>query len=654
MKCFKDLFKKNKLKNDYEIFFDNNQDPLCITSIDGYFIKLNNKLIEKLGYSEKELYSKKFLDFIHKDDLQDTIDNVSEISNGTKTYGNCTNRYISSKNECIRFKWSYWKKSDKLYCIAKDITEEYELQYQINEYKDILNESEILALIGCWKLNINTNSLIWTDGLKKIYNTKDVSLKNYIDITHPDDRESVKSSLDKCIQTKEDYTLTHRFIINDKIRYLYVKGKYTIINNESYIIGIVQDITLQKNTEFDLIDSKNKAEFASKMKTDFVTNISHEIRTPINGIIGMTNLLTDMELLPEEKECIEIISHSSGVLLSIINNVLDFSKIEAGKMTLEYTDVIIKDFLEKKRLIFGQRIREKNLSLNIYINNNVPDIIYTDSLKIKQILTNLINNSIKFTYYGSISIIVTKVNNNIEFSVKDTGIGISTDTQSNLFNPFIQADNSTTRTFGGTGLGLSICKSLINLLKGTITMKSSEGIGTTVTFTIPLLEKDLKQNELKDNQEEFEKNQLKQNKFKQNELNLLRQNEQNDLIKKHDKLIIIIEDNKTNQIVTKKTLEKLSFNNYKIYENGDKFLNDICNLGKIDLILMDLHMPVMDGYTCTTKIRELKYTMPIIASTANAMSGEKKKCINIGMNDFILKPIQLLEFKNVINKWLNI
>jgi len=641
MKFFKELFKK-KTKNDYQIFFDNNQDPLCVTSIDGYFIKLNNKLIEKLGYSEKELYSKKFLDLIHKDDLQDTIDNVSEITSGIKTYGNCTNRYISSKNECIRFKWSYWKKDGKLYCIAKDITEEYELQYKINEYKDILNESENLASIGCWKLNINTDSLIWTDGLKKIYKTQDVSFKNYINISHPDDRESIKSSLVKCIQTKKDYTLTHRFIINDIIKYLYVKGKYTIINNESYIIGIVQDITRQKFIEIDLIDAKIKAEKASQMKSDFVANISHEIRTPINGIIGMTNLLKDMDLEQEAKECNDIIFHSSGVLLSIINNVLDFSKIEAGKITLDYTNISIRDLIEKKKLIFGPRIREKNLTFNIYVNNTVPELIYSDDLKITQILTNLINNAIKFTKYGSISVIISRIKSDkeyIEFSVKDTGVGIPENIQKKLFNPFVQGDNSTTKVYGGTGLGLSICKSLIDILKGKITMKSTEDIGTSVTFYIPL---------------EFKKEELKHEKeLVTTILDCVQIKEEIIIPVKHEKLIVIIEDNKMNQIVTKKTLEKLNFNNYKIYENGEKFIQDIFNIGKIDLILMDIHMPIMDGYTCTKKIRELGFKMPIIASTANAMSGEKEKCLNIGMDDFLLKPSQLTEFKNIIYKWLN-
>jgi signal transduction histidine kinase/CheY-like chemotaxis protein len=520
-----------------------------------------------------------------------------------------------------------FKKIKNIFCFNK----------KNDENKYFLDNTEELAKTGSWKWNINTGNLILTDGLKRIYHTTNISYEEYMSKNHPDDIHFMTETINKCIKEKSNYLFTHRLIVNNNIKYLYTKGQYVLINNEEFIIGIAQDITEQKLIELDLIDAKNKAENASKMKSDFVANMSHEIRTPINGIIGMANLLKEMELPEEAKECNDIIFHSSGVLLSIINNVLDFSKIEAGKISLDFTNFYIRDLLEQKKLIFGQRIHEKNLSLNIYINNNVPDIIYSDNFKIKQILTNLINNALKFTEYGSISIIVTKIKSSddvkeyIEFSVKDTGIGIDENVQKKLFKPFIQGDDTTTKIYGGTGLGLSICKSLVDILKGEIFMKSTVGIGTTITFTIPL---------------EFK---IENDKHQIN----IKEDEHNDKPVKNEKLIIIIEDNKMNQIVTKKTLEKLKFNNYKIYENGEKFLHDVHNLEKIDLILMDLHMPKIDGYTCTRKIRELGYKMPIIASTANAMSGEREKCLNIGMNDFLLKPTQLNEFKNIIHKWLN-
>ncbi len=630
---FKRFFKKPK--DDYEIFFNNNQDLLCIANLNGYFVKLNDTFIHKLGYSKHELYSKKFLDFIHPDDIQDTLKSMEDLSQGK--YVTCINRYkIKNKiNETyIRVKWYSWVKDNNIYSIAKDITEEYILENKLLEYKQLLDKSEDLALIGSYQWNINTNQLIWTDGLKKIYDTQEVSFNNYMSKNHPDDITFITETINNCIKNKSSYTISHRLLIDNNIKYIYAIGEYINKNNQEYIIGVAQDVTDQKLIETDLVEAKIKAEKASQMKSDFVAHISHEIRTPINGIIGMTNLLNEMELSQDAKECNYIIFHSSGVLLSIINNVLDFSKIESGKMTLEKSNIYIRDLIEKKKLMFGQGIREKNLSLNVYINNNVPEIIYSDALKIKQILTNLINNSIKFTEYGGITIIIARIRENnkeyIEFSIKDTGIGINKDVQKTLFNPFVQGDNTTTKIFGGTGLGLSICKSLINLLNGKISMKSTEDIGTTITFSIPL---------------EFEKQEPEPEKQEPEK--------QEKKVQINEKLIIIIEDNKMNQIVTKKTLEKLKYTNYKIYENGAKFLEDLRNLEKIDLILMDIHMPRMDGYTCTQKIRELGYKIPIIASTANAMSGEKEKCLNIGMNDFLLKPVQLNEFKNTISKWLN-
>ena len=617
-----------KRDNKYKNFFNNHQNLSCIANLDGYFVKLNKKFIEKLGYCETELYSKKFLDFIHPDDITDTLKHIDDVHKGCST--EFTNRYkINDKQNdtYIRLKWNTLRKDNKLYCVAIDVTNEYNIQNKLEEYKTLFQKVETLVNVGSYKWNIHTKELTWTEGLKKIYDTSDVSFENYMKINHPDDRMFISDIINKCLIEKNDYTLTHRTIVNNTVKYIYSKGQYITIGDESFIIGVAQDITEQKLIELDLIKAKNKAEKASNMKSEFVANISHEIRTPINGIIGMANLLNDMDLNKEERECINIISHSSGILLSIINNVLDFSKIEAGKILLEFTNVNIRNLIDKEKLVFAQRISEKNLSLNIYINNNIPDIIVSDILKIQQILTNLINNAIKFTDYGSISIIVYNENNFINFSIKDTGMGIAADIQEKLFKPFIQGDNTTTRTYGGTGLGLSICKSLVDILKGKIILLSYEGMGTTIIFSIPLM---LPKKEIKNDEIETE--------------TVI------DII--NDKLIIIIEDNKTNQIVITKTLERLKFNNYKVYGNGEIFMENISKLKNISLILMDLHMPKMDGYTCTRKIRELGYNIPIIASTANAMAGEKDRCLAIGMNDFLLKPAQLHEFKNIINKWI--
>lgn len=621
-------FFSKKSTKEYQIFFDDNQDILAIVNSEAYFINLNKKFQEKLGFSYDKLYSKKFLDLVHKDDIESTLISMHRLSLGETVL--CNNRFITSNGEYIRISWNSWQKGDMIYCIGKDITEEYIIEKQLEEYKELLEKSEDLAIIGSWRRNIKTNEISCTSGLRKIFelNEKENVYEIYLNKIHPEDKESITNIIKECINKKSNFILNHRLIINNKIKYIAGNGQYLVVENEEYVLGVIQDISEQKLIEIDLINSKIKAEKASNMKSSFVANISHEIRTPINGIIGMTNLLKEMVLNNEQKEYIDIISTSSGILLSIINNVLDFSKIESGKMLIEYSNINIEELLNSIKSAFILKINEKQLVLNIYISPNLPKILSLDVLKINQILNNLINNAIKFTDYGSISIIVKKINKKISFEIKDTGIGIKEEIQKKLFQPFTQADNTTTRNFGGTGLGLSICKNLINILNGTITMKSFEEIGTTITFIIPLLElEDIKNEELEIEKIESENNE--------------------------EKMIIVVEDNKINQIVIKKSLEKLQYNNYKIYNNGKHFLEQLSDFKSIDLILMDLHMPIIDGYTCTKEIRKLGYNIPIIALTANAMCGEKEKCIEIGMNDFILKPMQLYDFKAILEKWIN-
>lgn len=208
MKFF-NWFKKKKFEKDYNIFFDNNKDMLCIANANGYFLKLNKAFVDKLGYLEKELYSKKFLDFVHPDDVEQTLNDLHDVSINLKTSGVCTNRYITGNNECIRLQWNYFNMNNKLYCIIKDITEEYKLDCKLKRYKDLLEKSEDIALIGCWQWNINTNELIWTDGLKKIYNISEVSYENYMSKNHPDDIPFLNETIDTCVKNKNKFSISH-------------------------------------------------------------------------------------------------------------------------------------------------------------------------------------------------------------------------------------------------------------------------------------------------------------------------------------------------------------------------------------------------------------------------------------------------------------
>lgn len=367
-------------------------------------------------------------------------------------------------------------------------------------------------------------------------------------MNHPDDIEFITSTINKSIENKSDYVYTHRI---NKNKYLYAKGRYIKDNNQEYIIGCAQDITETKQIELDLIKAKELAEEASKMKSLFVANISHEIRTPIHGIVGMTTLLKDSTLNKDQQEFLEIIISSSGILLSIINNVLDFAKIETGKISLENNNnVNVIQIIDELSKIYKQSLNKKGLSFTFNISDDVPSCITIDSSKLTQVLTNLINNAIKFTDYGSVILLVKQIKPNfLDFEIKDTGIGINEKVLKTLFTPFEQGDQSITKNFGGTGLGLAICKNIINLMGGEINIFSTENIGTSVKFTIPYTVTTT----LDTNENENESNNTSIN----------------------EKYVIIVEDNKINQMVLQKMLIKAGYTNIITYNNGLECINNI-------------------------------------------------------------------------------
>lgn len=625
-------------KSIYKQFFVNMSDISCIINKKGYFTEVNNIFLEKTGYTLHEAKALHFLEYIHPEDRVQSIQHFKEALSGK--FIKCKNRYITKNGNILLLEWTAVvdKYSKNVLCIARDITYSGLMKDEMIFYKNLLEESENMNLTGSWSWNISTNEIIWTTGLKRIYGLENPTYEQYMNMNHPEDRKFIQDTINKCIETKEPYHYKHRLIINDKIHHIYANGKYLLMNNMPYLQGIVRDITQDVELENKLREAKTIAEKASAMKSMFVANMSHEIRTPINGIIGAMTLIKDKNIQDTDiQEYLDIINYSSGVLLSVINNVLDFSKIESGEIKLEYNSIILNEFLTTIIHSF-KNIIDKNVGLNMYIASNVPSSITSDRLKLRQILVNLISNSIKFTERGNISIFVYTKNVDIYFEVKDTGIGIPDDMIDKLFSPFTQVDISTTRKHTGTGLGLSICKNLVTLLKGEIIMTSKINIGTSVIFNIKNEYNQIGNNFIEIDTHTTEIVELDNTK----KINIL------------NRKVIIVEDNKINQIILKKTLEKLNYTNIIIYNSGKELINDleIIRKSNISLIFMDLHMPGIDGYETTIKIRHAGIASPIIAVTANGISGESEKCMSVGMNDFILKPFHLNDLKNCIDKWM--
>ncbi|MFW6019197.1 MAG: response regulator [Bacteroidales bacterium] len=383
--------------------------------------------------------------------------------------------------------------------------------------------------------------------------------------------------------------------------------------------------------------ARQKAEEATKSKSRFLANMSHEIRTPLNGILGMTDIMKDTSLTNEQKEYLDIISSSGDSLLEIINDVLDFSKIESSQMAIDkHPFNLEKEILGLKKIV-SHKAEQKGIELKTSISEDLPATLFGDSSRIRQILTNLVNNAIKFTNKGSVKIAISKTNDKFEnplllFEVSDTGIGIQQDNLEKLFHEFSQAEIDTSKKYGGTGLGLAISKMLTEAMEGEIGVNSTYGKGSTFWFTLPLEKTNEKQQPEKTPEQ-------KDDSFENKQAGSLK--------------ILLAEDNKINQQVTGTVLKKMGAE-VTIVENG-KIALERYQKEKFNLFIADLQMPVMDGIETIKKIREIEGKenyrhLPIVVMTASITSEIKEKCDQAGVDGYLNKPFKSADIENILEK----
>ncbi len=408
------------------------------------------------------------------------------------------------------------------------------------------------------------------------------------------------------------------------------------VNLEKANGNLKDEIQHGKKIEAELKEAKEKAEQMSRAKGEFLANMSHEIRTPMNGVIGTLQLLEDTRLDAEQKEFVATAHKSADALLAILNDILDISKIEAGKLSFENIPFDFKQIVKDIVVLHSLKSEQQGVMLTQAIDEKLPASLMGDPTRIRQIIVNLVSNALKFTREGEVKVSVEVLKNNIDsvdlkVTVSDTGIGIPKKALDTLFNAFTQADGSTTRKYGGTGLGLAIVSQLVDMMDGTLGVESEEGKGSAFWFIASFQSSNQAVETIEPPEKESEKSQLSAK-------------------------VLLVEDNPINQMVAMKMLQKVGLRAV-LANNGIEAL-EILKQQSFDLVLMDCQMPEMDGFDATREIRKQDIralhgkSLPIIAMTANVMSGDRERCLEVGMDDYIGKPVQRDKLESVLRRWL--
>lgn len=538
--------------------------------------------------------------------------------------------------------------SDILKLFAAQISAELERSRAIDalqDQKQRLLDAQAISHIGDWRWNLQDNLFSWSDEMYRISGTDKTiftpSLPNILtSLVHQDDQTLFKNAMENAASGGA-IDFRHRIVLNDgRLRHVHQRGK-PIRDTDNRLVGMqgtMQDITDRLKIEERLLEAKQQAEQATRVKSEFLANMSHEIRTPMNAIFGLVELCLNSDMPPKQRDYLQRVETASRSLMTIIDDILDFSKMEAGKLQLEPLPFLLEEMLDHVFSTMSELCVRKGITLIRPPAEQLYHAVVGDPQRLRQIFINLIGNAIKFTEHGKVTISFRELGRSekemhLQFSISDTGVGMSPEMQTKLFQAFSQGDGSVTRLYGGTGLGLIISKQLVEQMGGSISVDSREGVGSTFTFDVRLGITSLTA--------------IRHAQYqRKNPISLAT------LHHLSGARVLLVEDNEVNRIVAIELLEQAQLQ-VDVAENGEVALNKLRE-SSYDCVLMDVQMPVLDGYQTTKLLRSIPgcQTLPVIAMTANAMSNDRLRCLQADMDDFVSKPILPETLYSVLVKWI--
>jgi PAS domain S-box-containing protein len=521
-----------------------------------------------------------------------------------------------------------------------DITAAKAAERALRESEERQKRALDASRLTLWDLDLATDRLYLSDNWSELMGGPRqptvTTVTELIALVPADEQQKLIAALVATLKGESDrYAVEHQVRrLDGSLIWIISEGRVTERTADGvalHVTGTNRDITARKAAEAELLRAREAAEAANRAKTEFLDNMSHEMRTPLNGVLGMLKLLQADHLTPEQRKYVELADASASSLLELINDLLDLGKIEAGKMAIENVPFRLDELLQQLADMYTLRAREKNLAFELDVEPGLPRTVTGDPGRLRQILNNLLSNALKFTDTGHIGLAVSRAgagrgNNMVCFTVHDTGIGISEAAQQRLFTRFSQADSSTTRRYGGSGLGLAIVKQMCELMGGNLRLISEEGRGSSFRCELPLPRAEAELRSGTPSQDTRPVRPLKVGR------------------------ILVAEDNPTNQVVIRGLLAQAGWEDVMVVPDGEQVLEAVAKF-EFDLILMDCRMPRMDGYEATVRLRADGCRLPIIALTANASQEERQRCLRYGMDDFLTKPLDTARLSHALARW---